>query len=94
MATAWLTLVIWRPVLLAMLVFAAGCGLLAVFSPRWFARLAGIGGQWVDSQRYVKWLDARFDIDGFVLRHARAFGICVLSALIFLTVQWIAWSMN
>ena len=89
-----MALVIWRPIWLTMLVFAAACGLLAVCSPRWFAKLAGIGSQWVDSQRYVKWLDARFDIDGFVLRHARAFGICVLSALMFLTVQWIAWSMN
>jgi hypothetical protein len=94
MATAWTTLVLWRPILLATLAFAAGCGLLAVFSPRWFGKLAHMGGQWVDSQRYVKWLDARFDIDRFVLRHARAFGVCVLSAVIFLAVQWIAWNTN
>jgi hypothetical protein len=94
MTNAWMALAIWRPILLAVLIFAAACGLLAIFSPRTFARLAGMGGQWVDSQRFVKWLDARFDIDGFVLRHARAFGVCVLSALAFLTVQWIAWGMN
>ena len=95
MTTAWLSLAtIWRPVLLTLLVFTAICGLIAVLSPRWFSRLASLGSQWVDSQRYVRWLDARIDIDHVVLRHARAFGICVLAALFFATVQWIAWRMN
>ena len=95
MATAWLALdLVWQQLLLTLLTLTAACGLLAVVSPHYFAKLASLGGRWVDSQRFVQWLDARIEIDAIVLRHARAFGACVLSAVLFAVVQWIAWQAN
>ena len=55
-------------------------GLLAMVSPKTFARLSQAGGHWVDTSRLVSKLDARYDVDRRVLTHSRAFGLAVVLA--------------
>ena len=56
-------------------------GLLGLFSPRLFSRLARWGSLWVDADRLVEKMERRIDVDRHVLRHCRWFGIAVLAAV-------------
>ena len=62
----------------AFLVFSAALGVVAVISPRFFAKLATKSGRWVDSARYLAALDKKIDLDRLVLPHSRLFGALVL----------------
>lgn len=73
---------IW--VVLPMLVAVAGLGLLAVVSPKRFARLSQKSSQWVDTNKLVEKLDEPINIDSIVLRYSRVFGAAVIAACIFL----------
>ena len=64
----------------ALLAFVILFGLVALFSPRWFARFAEHGGKWVDSTKVLRVFDKRFDIDKQVMRYSRSFGVVVLVA--------------
>lgn len=55
-------------------------GSIAFINPRLFERFARAGSQWVDTSRWFAVMDRRVDIDQFVLRHARWFGLAVLIA--------------
>lgn len=68
-------------VVLGSLGLVGAVGLLGVFSPNLFSRLARWGGLWVDTDRLLARLECRFDIDHHVLRHCRLFGIAVLVAV-------------
>lgn len=65
-------------------VFAcAVCGLVALSSPTRFARLASFWGQWIDTQPTIPIADSRVDVDSFVLKHSRIFGVLVVAASLF-----------
>ncbi len=57
-------------------------GLLALASPRQFARLTKVGSVWIDTDQIIEKGDEPINIDGFVVRHSRAFGFCVLIATV------------
>ncbi len=72
---------------LLFLVSATICGtlgLVAFISPRRFARIAVWSSGWVDSGKWLKCLDRRFDIDRYVLRYSRILGILVILSASFL----------
>jgi len=62
-----------------------GIGLLAILSPRLFALLAACGGKWVDTDKLLSILDQRVEIDHYVLRHSRLFGMLILAAVVAVT---------
>jgi hypothetical protein len=56
-------------------------GLIALVSPRTFAKLSQAGNHWVDTSRFFSKLDTRVEIDSRVLPHSRWLGAAVLLAL-------------
>lgn len=75
----------WQWVAAALLGFVGLSGLLALVSPRLFSRVAAYGSIWVDTDRWLKRFDRRLDVDPFVLRHCRLFGLLSIAAVIWLT---------
>ena len=72
----------WQSLCMAILALSAICGAIAMASPKRFRALAAYSARWIDTEGIGKWLDRRIDVDGYVLRHPRAFGaIATLSAL-------------
>jgi hypothetical protein len=63
-------------------------GLLAVISPTRFSALASRSGQWVDSEKYLRVLDKRIDVDQYVLPYSRWLGVAVLFAVGLLVAVW------
>lgn len=59
-------------------------GLLAVFNPDRFRAIASGGARWIDTNRFLQRLDEPVNIDQFVLRHSRAFGVAVVLSSLFL----------
>ena len=55
-------------------------GLLAIVSPRGFARLAAFGNIWVDSDKVLKQLDRRVEVDTHLLHHCRLLGVVTVVA--------------
>jgi hypothetical protein len=53
-------------------------GSVALINPRLFERLARAGSRWIDTSRWFAKMECSVDIDKFVLRHARWFGLAVL----------------
>ena len=60
------------------IVSSAILGVVAIIAPKAFAALAGFCGTWVTIRPTVPYLDARIDIDRFVLRRTRLFGWVVV----------------
>lgn len=77
---------VYLPIVWALLALIATIGLIAVASPRWFARFDAIGSRWIDTSRWVAKLDRRIDVDARVLLHSRLLGGAVLTS-----VGLIAW---
>ncbi len=63
------------------------CGVVAVLSPRTFEAIARYARRGVDTKRCLAWLDKEVDVDEFVLRHARLFGLVTVAAI--LCVVWL-----
>jgi hypothetical protein len=59
-------------------------GLLAVINPDRFRAIASGGARWVDTNKFLQRLDEPVNIDQFVFRHSRSFGIAVVLASLFL----------
>lgn len=59
------------------------CGVIAVFLPQVFGRLATFLGRWVETRPTFAVFDTRVDIDHHVLRYTRVFGVLVLLASAF-----------
>jgi len=78
----WLAIV--RPVGLTLLVLCAIAGLLAVLSPRHFRRAVDVANRRIDSNRLLALFDRQYDIDRFLLPHARLLGALVLLSAAFL----------
>jgi hypothetical protein len=66
----------------------AAVGLLAVISPSRFTALASRSGHWVDSEKYLRVLDKRIDVDKYVLPYSRWLGVAVLMAVGLLATVW------
>lgn len=77
---------VYLPIIWGLLALIATIGVVAVASPRWFARLDAIGSRWIDTSRWVAKLDRRIDVDARVLPHSRLLGGAVL-----MSVGLIAW---
>ena len=58
----------------------AALGLLAFMSPARFAVIAYGGGTWIDTDKIRQILDQRVDIDRYVVRYGRFFGLLVIGA--------------
>ncbi len=69
---------IWRSIVWITEGIVVVVGLLALVSPRQFTRLTKLGGVWIDTNQFIEKGDRPINIDGFVVRHSRAFGFCVL----------------
>jgi len=60
-------------------------GLLALFSPLLFSRLARLGAFWVDIDKYADKMNCQIEIDLHILRHCRLFGAVVMGVVVILT---------
>ena len=56
------------------------CGVIAVFLPQVFGKLATFLGRWVETRPTFAMFDKRIDVDQYVLRYTRVFGALVLLA--------------
>lgn len=77
---------IYLPIVWSLLALIAIVGVIAVASPKWFARLDAVGSRWIDTSRWIAKLDRRIDVDARVLPHSRLLGGAVLTS-----VGLIAW---
>ncbi len=73
----------WPPFFLFIVAFSAGLGLLAVAYPRGFILVAKFGGRWIGSASSSTLFDSRINIDQYVLRHSRLFGVLVTISVTF-----------
>jgi hypothetical protein len=80
------------PVVWALLGIFAAAGLLALIAPRRFAALTQSSGQWVDTNKILATFDKRFDIDKFILPHARFLGFVVLVGVA--TLAYVFWNVR
>ena len=78
----WLEFV--RPAGLVLLGLCAAAGLLAVLSPRLFRRAVEVANRRFDSNRLLALFDRQYDIDRFLLPHARLLGALVVLSAAFL----------
>jgi hypothetical protein len=76
----------WQPMVWIGLGILAAVGLLAIISPSRFTALASRSGQWVDTEKYLRVLDKRIDVDQYVLPYSRWLGVAVLLAVVLLAV--------
>ncbi len=66
-------------------VFGAGfCAIVAILSPRTFETMATFAGRKFDTKRCLAWLDREVNIDKYVVRHARLFGLLTIAAILLL----------
>jgi hypothetical protein len=56
-------------------------GLLAIVSPKRFAALSTRGNRWIDTEKLLQPLDARIDVDRYVLPFSRLLGVAVLASV-------------
>lgn len=80
-------LMIVVPIAAAAVVGTLLCGVVAILSPRTFGAMARFAGRRVDTKKCLAWLDKEVDVDKFVLRHARLFGLVTISVA--LCVAWL-----
>lgn len=88
----FITSVNWGPVVWALLGIFAAAGLLALIAPRRFAALTQSSNQWVDTNKILATFDKRFDIDKFILPHARFLGFVVLLGVA--TLAYVFWNLS
>lgn len=56
-------------------------GFLAIISPKRFAALSTRGNRWIDTEKLLQPLDARIDVDRYVLPFSRLLGVAVLASV-------------
>jgi hypothetical protein len=64
-----------------LLSFCGFAGIVAVASPRWFARLSRGGSKWIDTNRVAAVLDRRIEVDQYLLPYSRWLGAAVLASV-------------
>ena len=78
----YLALIVSDPwVFWSVVTFVGSFAIWAIFWPQRFAQIAQVSSSWVDSTKLLAVLDRRIEIDQFVLRYTRAFGVALLSGL-------------
>jgi hypothetical protein len=89
-ALSWATpsMAPWSTIVWSIVGTLAVIGTIAVICPKCFRSLAAWGNTWIDTSRMISVLDRRIDIDDFVLRHSRAFGIFVLASIAAMAALW------
>ena len=65
----------------SIVLFVGASGTWAILWPQRFARAAQFSSSWVDSAKLLAVLDRRIELDAFVLRNTRAFGVLLLAGL-------------
>lgn len=75
------------PIAAAAVVGTGLCGVVAILSPRTFEAIARFSRRRIDTKRCLAWLDKEVDVDSYVLRHARLFGLVTIAAI--LCVVWL-----
>ena len=80
----------YNAVVLPLGVIAVVCcvlvGAIAIISPRTFANLAVFWGTWINTRTTLPVVDKRIDIDEYVLRYPRVFGVLIVTAAAVWTV--------
>jgi len=71
------------PLVATAAVGAGLCGIVAILSPRTFRSIATFARRGIDTSRWLAWLDKSVDVDKFILRHARIFGLVTLAGILF-----------
>jgi hypothetical protein len=56
-------------------------GLVALISPKYFARVASWSGRWIDSRKLFEVFDKRIEIDDRILPYSRILGALVLASV-------------
>jgi hypothetical protein len=77
-----------QPVFWVTMGFLAAIGLLAIVSPATFTALSSTSNRWVDSEKYLKLLDKRIEIDQYVLPYSRWLGVAVILSVALLAAVW------
>jgi hypothetical protein len=65
----------------SIVVFIGSFAIWAICWPQRFAQLARASSSWIDSSKMLAVLDKRLELDSFVLRYTRAFGVFLLIGL-------------
>ena len=65
-------------------------GVLAIVSPRSFARIASSCSRWVDSANLLHVFDKRVELDQCVLPYSRALGVLVVLSVSLLGYFWVS----
>jgi len=63
-------------------------GFLAIISPKRFASLSTRGNRWIDTEKLLQPLDARIDVDRYVLPFSRLLGVAVLASVAMLAALY------
>ena len=71
----------WQPLCISLMALSGLIGLIAVLSPKHFRFIATFSGRWVSTDRFLRWIDTRVDIDHWFLGHSRLFGAVLLVAI-------------
>jgi hypothetical protein len=88
MGAYWMAAVDLQPVFWVTMGFLVAIGLLAVVSPTTFTALSSSSNRWVDSEKYLKMLDKRIEIDQYVLPYSRWLGVAVILSVVLLAAVW------
>jgi len=74
----------WQPLVWILLGMVATMGLMALVRPNLFVYFAVRSSKWVDTSKIAEALDKPHNIDDFVFRYCRTFGVAVIVSAVFL----------
>ncbi len=74
----------WQPLVWILLGMVATMGLIALVRPKLFALLADRSSKWVDTSKVAEMLEKPHNIDDFIFRYCRTFGVAVIVSAVFL----------
>jgi hypothetical protein len=70
------------PIVAAALAGTGSCGLVAVVSPKTFSGIAAFASRRIETSQWFEWFDKEFDIDEYILRHTRLFGLFTIATVL------------
>jgi len=65
----------------SIVIFIGSFGFWAICWPQRFAQLARSSSSWIDSNKMLAVFDTRVEVDAFILRYTRVFGVALLMGL-------------
>jgi len=78
-----------EPLLISLSVGTAICGVIAVVSPKTFVSISNASSRSVNTDVLLAWLEHRMDLDQFVLRQARFFGLVIVAVMLYVGSQYL-----